>query len=109
MFHMLTCFNLDAGTDIADFRDALETFTAHMKSAGLVESCGSIGQRQSDTRLDTDAERDHQYFVVMSFRDREQSDRALTELYKHEGRSERLHHAVYSRAKDPIFICWQDL
>ncbi|NHX27803.1 hypothetical protein HA397_28065, partial [Escherichia coli] len=74
MFHMLTCFNLKPGVEIEAFRDAFVGFVDHMRSVGLVESAGAIGKRQRDTIMDTDDERDHEYFVVMSFLDRAQPD-----------------------------------
>ena len=109
MFHMLTCFNLKPGVEIETFRDALDRFVDHMRSVGLVEGAGPIGRRQSDTIMDTDDERDHEYFMVMSFRDRAQSDDAVDLMRKHQDPSETVHHAVYSRAKDMVFICWEDI
>ena len=109
MFHMLTCFNLKPGSEISDFRAAYNQFVDYMKSIELVESTGPIGKRQRDTAMDTDNERDHEFFVVMSFRDRAQVDQAVKLLYAHEDPSETAHKAIYSKALNPIFICWQDL
>ena len=109
MFHMLTCFDLKAGIEIADFRAAYTDFVEYMKSIDLVESTGPIGRRQSDTRMDTDAERKHQYFVIMSFRDRAQVDAAYAHLRPHDEPAESAHYAVYAKVRNQIFICWQDL
>ncbi|MEX0346750.1 MAG: hypothetical protein AB3N20_17635 [Rhizobiaceae bacterium] len=109
MFHMLTCFNLKPGIDLESFRSSYVDFVNYMKSIDLVEGSGQIGERQSDTPMDTDTERDHSYFVIMSFKDRSQVDKAVALLGSHQEPSETAHHAVYSKAKDPIFICWQDL
>ncbi len=109
MFHMLTCFNLKPESELKTFQTALDGFVDHMRGIGLVESTSPIGARQSDTAMDTDGERDHQFFFTMTFRDRSQVDEAVALLYKHEGPSETAHHAVYSKVKDPIFICWQDI
>jgi len=109
MFHMLTCFDLKPGIEIKAFRSAYGDFVDYMTSIGLVESTGSIGERQSDTAMDTDSERDHEYFVIMSFRDRTQVDKAVALLHAHDGPSETAHKAVYSKVQNPIFICWQDL
>jgi hypothetical protein len=73
MFHMLTCFDLKPGIEIGAFRAAYLGFVEYMRSIDLVECTGPIGQRQRDTRMDTDGERDHEYFVIMSFRDRARS------------------------------------
>ena len=109
MFHMLSCFNLADDEDINEFHQAYNHFVAEMKGIGLVESTGPIGNRQSDTPMDTDDERDHEYFVVMTFRDRKQVDAAYEHIMKHEGSSDVAHDSVYTRVLDPVFICWQDL
>jgi hypothetical protein len=109
MFHMLTCFNLKDGIEIAEFKANYSDLVSYMQSMGMVENTGPIGRRQSDTPMDSDSERDHKYFVIMSFRDRAQVDRAYAHLAPHEEPAETIHHAVYSKAQNPIFICWEDL
>lgn len=109
MFHMLTCFDLKPGVGIDDFRTAYTGFVEHMKRIGLVESTGPIGERKSDTQMDTDRERDHQYFVIMSFCDRAQVDAAFARLVQHEEPEESAHASVYSQVRNQIFICWEDL
>lgn len=109
MFHMLTCFNLKSGIELDAFKSALDDFVDYMAGIGLVESTSPIGARQSDTVMDSDNERDHEYFFTMTFRDRGQVDEAVTLLYAHEGQSEAAHHSVYSKVKDQVFICWQDV
>jgi len=106
---MLTCFDLKVGVEIGAFRAAYTGFVEYMKSIDLVESTGPIGNRQSDTRMDTDAERKHQYFVIMSFRDRSQVDAAYAHLRPHDEPAESAHNAVYSKVRNQIFICWQDI
>ena len=109
MFHMLSCFNLKPGEDVAVFRSAYADFVAYMKSIDLVEDSGPIGQRQSDTPMDTDGERDHAYFVIMSFSDRAQVDAAYAYIKKHVEPGESSHNKMYKRVENPVFICWQDL
>ena len=109
MFHMLSCFNLEPGDDIDDFSRAYNQFVEEMKRIDLVESTGPIGNHQSDTPMDTDEERNHEYFVVMTFRNRQQVDDAYAHIMQHEGSSDIAHNSVYTRALDPVFICWQDL
>jgi hypothetical protein len=106
---MLTCFKLNRGVEIEDFHKAYTDFVKYMRNQGLVETTGSIGERQNDTRMDTDKERDHKYFVIMSFRDRAQVDAAYAHLKPHTDPAESVHKAVYSKVQDPVFICWQDL
>ena len=67
MFHMLSCFDLNPGEEIGMFQSAYAAFVDEMKRIDLVESTGPIGNRQRDTPMDTDDEREHEYFVVMSF------------------------------------------
>ncbi len=109
MFHMLTCFNLKQGVSMREFEAALTRFSNHMQEADLVQSTGPIGERQNDTPMDTDAERDHRYFFFTTFRDRAQCDDAYAYLKKHEEPGVSIHHTIYSRVENPIFICWQDL
>lgn len=109
MFHMLSCFNLRDGEDLAAFRRAYAEFAASMKRAGLIEGSGPIGRRQSGTPMDTDNERDHAYFVIMSFTDRDQVDAAYAHIMRLVEPSASSHHGVYRRVEDPVFICWQDL
>ncbi|MCP4301398.1 MAG: hypothetical protein GY783_12490 [Gammaproteobacteria bacterium] len=109
MFHMISCFNLKPGEDIESFRFAYACFVDEMKRVDLVESSGPVGRRQNDTPMDTDDARDHQYFAVMSFRDRVQVDAAYDHIMQHVGTTDDAHDAVYMRVLDPVFICWQDL
>ena len=109
MFHMLTCFNLKPEVTIREFSQAIADLTKHLKEREFVHSTGPIGRRQSDTILDTDSERDHEYFFIMSFRDRAQCDRSVEYFLPHEEPGESIHNAVLSKVKDPIFTCWEDL
>jgi len=109
MFHMLTCFNLKPGITTDDFRHSLAEFTQHMQKMDLVHSTGPVGRRQRDTIMDTDDERDHEYFFITSFRDRAQCDRSVEYILPHEEPGESSHMAVHAKVQDPVFICWQDL
>ena len=109
MFHMLTCFDLKSGILLEEFQQSLEGYTAHMHELDLVENNGPIGLRQSDTVLDTDDERKQEYFVLMDFRDREQSDNAVDYIKLHQEPSDTIHKGVYSKVQNQIFICWQDI
>lgn len=92
-----------------DFRRSVMEFTKHMQTSDLVQSTGPVGRRQSDTIMDTDSERNHEYFFIMSFRDRAQCDQAVGYLLPHEEPGESIHKEVYSKVQDQIFICWEDL
>jgi hypothetical protein len=106
---MLVCFNLKPGNTIDQFKTAVSNFTDHLHGLDLAQSVSPIGVRESNTPLDTDKERGHRYFVTMNFGDREQSDRAYKYLKQHVDPGESIHREVFSRAADPIFICWRDL
>ena len=109
MFHMLTCFDLKPDILLEEFQQSLEEYTVHMQGLNLVESHGPIGLRQSDTIMDTDNERKHNYFMIMHFRDREQSDNAVAYIKSHEEPGDTIHKNVYSKVQNLIFICWQDI
>ena len=91
------------------FRQSLTDFTAHLGEIELVHSTGPIGRRQRHEVMDTDSERDHEYYFITSFRDRPQCDRSVEYILRHTEPAESIHRAVYSSVKDPIFICWEDL
>jgi len=106
---MLTCFNLVPETSIDEFRQSLAAFTEHMQEIDLVHSTGPVGRRQTDTIMDTDEERDHEYFFLTNFRDRAQCGRSVEYILPHQEPGESSHKAVYSKVKDPVFICWEDI
>ncbi len=109
MFHMLSCFNLKPEFSIDEFQRSLAEFSTQLEAVELVRHTGPIGRRQRHPIMDTDGERDHEYFFVMSFRDRAQCDRAVEHIRLCSEPSETIHKAVYSKVKDEIFICWEDL
>jgi hypothetical protein len=109
MFHMLTHFDLKPGVPIGDFARAISGLTEHLQGLGMAHAVGPISARQRDIPLDTDKERGHQYFVMMTFQDRQQAEAARAYLIQHAEPGESIHHAVYSRASNPIFTCWQDI
>ncbi len=106
---MLTCFNLKPKHSIEEFQRSLDEYTAYMHNLDLVESHSPIGLRQSDTILDTDDERKQQYFMIMHFRDREQSDKAVTYIKNLEEPAKSLHTNAYSKTQNLIFISWEDI
>ncbi len=75
----------------------------------MVHSTGDIGLRQKDTLMDTDGERDHEYFFIVIFRDRAQCHRAHAYLVPHGEPGESIHKSVYAKVTNQVFICWQDL
>ena len=106
---MLSCFDLRPGEEIADFAAAYAAFVAEMQRLDLVVESGPLGRRQRNTPMDTDDEREHEYFVVMSFRDRQQVDEAYAYIKRHVEPGDAAHDSVYTRVANPVFICWQDI
>jgi hypothetical protein len=106
---MLTCINLDPDVSIDEFQQCLDKFTAHQLESDLIHCTGPIGRRQRDTIMDTDDERDHDYFFIMSFRDRDQCDRAIACISRHEEPGDSIHGALFSKIKDQVFIAWEDI
>ena len=106
---MLTCFDLKPKHSIKEFQKSLAHYTDHMRELDLVEGHSPIGLRQSDTILDTDDERKQKYFMIMHFRDREQSDRAVTYIKNLEEPAKSLHTNAYSKTQNLIFISWEDI
>ena len=106
---MLTCFDLKPKHSITEFQKSLNNYTAHMHELDLVESHSPIGLRQSDTILDTDNERKQKYFMIMHFRDREQSDKAVDYIKNLKEPAKSLHSNAYSKTHNLIFISWEDI
>ena len=109
MFHMLSCFNLAEGSSLEQYEGYVARFTAELKASGLVHSIGPIGRRQRHPVMDTDDERDHEFFFIISFEDREQCDRAVAEVFRHEGSLDDAHASILGPVADPVFICWEDI
>lgn len=109
MFHMLSCFNLKPEISINEFSLSLSALVDHMKNQGLLDSVGPIGLRDDDTPMDTDNERNHKYFFITTFVDKEQCDQSYDYILKHTEPSTTLHHNVYTNVVDPVFICFEDI
>ena len=105
---MHTSFDLAAGTNIDEFRTALNAFSKLMIAKGLVAETGPIAQRCKHPIMDTDEHRGHQYFFIMSFRDREHCDAAVRHIQEAATDSDPVHKAVYANIVEPIFSCWVD-
>lgn len=110
MFHMLSCINLKSSVSIDEFKDAVAEMTALLKSQDLLLATGPIGRRQRHPVMDTDAERDHEYFFVMSFEDSAQCDRAVAHVYRKEKPADSVHRTIFAAVEDDaVFICWEDV
>ena len=108
MFHMLSCFDLKTGVTIEEFSDALMRFTLLMEEIEGIESIGALGKRQRHPIMDTDSERDQEYFFITSFRDREQCDRSVEHIMSQSEPGDTIHKAMNSKITNAVFICWED-
>lgn len=108
MISMLSCFNLRPGIEIGAFKRLYRGFVEAMEHKGLIVSAGPVARRERDTPMDTDDERDHEFFSVMTFSERAQLDAAYAYISEQvePGRSE--HQQVFKWVADPVFICWRD-
>lgn len=107
--HVLTTFNLRAEVTISKFQATLGDFERRLRELDLVESFGEIGRRHRNTIMDTDEQRDHDYFFLMSFRDREQCDRAIALMRDETKPTAAVHLSLFTLIDDPIFSCWEDV
>ncbi|MEM7427657.1 MAG: DUF6614 family protein [Pseudomonadota bacterium] len=109
MIHMLSRFDLKPGVSIEAFSQEYSTLVEQMRAKGLVSSTGQIGRREADTPMDTDADDAPEYYVVMSFADREQLDRSYAYLTDTSANQATSHPAVNRSVTNHVFTCWQDL
>ena len=109
MFHMFFCFDLKPGISLTEFRRDFVALTEHMKARQLVEGSSPIGERQSDTILDTDSERSQGYVAIMSFRDRAQADAAVDYIQSGTAPGDAIHVRAHAKVQNAIFLCWRDI
>jgi len=109
MFHMLSCFDLVNGIGIGEFQNSNSIFLKHMRDLGLVQSTGPIGRRSRHPIMDTDKERDQEYFYLMSFVDEDQCDLAVKYIQSRDELGDSVHVSLSSKIENHIFICWEDI
>jgi len=108
MYQFISCIKLKPGVTVDDFRESLGQFTAHMMAEDLVVSVSHLGRRDRHPVMDTDEERDHEYFFTMAFRDRAHCDRAVEYIYSHSEPGHTIHETLYAKVVDPVFFCWDE-
>lgn len=109
MYKMLSAFDLKAGIDVAVFRTRYAEFMSAMSEAGLVESSSLLQRRVSDTPMDTNDAWTHQFFTVMTFRDRVQLDASYDFIAGRSGAGVDEHLDVRRWVANPVFTCWADI
>lgn len=109
MFHMLSCFDLANEVSIGEFQESNNVFLEHMRKFGLIESASPIGRRNKHPVMDTDKERDHEYFYTISFKDKNQCDQAVEYIRAQSELSISIHASVSAKIQNQVFICWEDI
>ena len=109
MFHLHTSFDLSPEVNIDDYRATLNRFSTLMTEGGLIVETGPVMERCRHPIMDTDEDRGHQYFFVISFTDRKQCDAAVRNIQAAHPESDPIHRAIYRDIIHPIFSCWVDL
>lgn len=108
MLHMLGCFHAGPRVSIDTLESGYDRYVSHLKPIDLLVTAQPIGRRCADTPMVTDEERDHQYFVLMTFRDRAQMDAAYAHIEAQHAPAVELHLQFMKQIRDPVFICWED-
>ena len=110
MIKMLSRFDLKPNVDLETFEKRYYEFCARAVQSGLAVGTDKIGRRISETPMDTDAEGAQEFYVVMTFRDRDQLDQAYE--YMNNGlvhaSDQKPHTAIKHYVKNPVFTCWQE-
>ena len=109
MIHMLSSFDLKPGQALDVFQSDYAEFVADLKEAEMVVDAGPLGKRVADTPMDTDEDRDHSWFSILTFRDRAQLDAAYAYIEARQNPSTTSHIRMYRRITNSIFLCWEDL
>ena len=108
MIHMLSSFALKPGQERDVFQADYAGFVADLTKAGLIVGAGPLGKRVNDTPMDTDEDRDHSWFSILSFRDRAQLDAAYAYIEDRQNPSTSSHIRMYRRITNAVFLCWED-
>ena len=109
MFHMLSSFDLKEGESLIEFQCDLTEFIKLLKQHDLIIECGPVGKRDQNTILDTDDRNSREYFMLMHFADKTQSERAVAFIYQTDPKKTYIHPQMYERATNMVFTCWEDI
>ncbi len=109
MFVMLSSFNLRDGESVESCQAAIQAFARHMQAQQMLLSVGPLGTRVANTPMDTDDERELNYFFLSYFESREQSDRAYNLIEQGAEPSVSIHRAMISKVRDAVFTCWNEI
>lgn len=105
---MLSSFDLKPGENFGDFSKAYTAFVDELLSAGIISGAGPLGERVSDTPMDTDTVRGQQFHSIISFQDRAQLDSAYAHISEGQAPGVASHLSMYHRISNSVFLCWED-
>jgi len=109
MIHMLSRFDLKTGHSPDTFIHDYQHFCDRMVEKDLALSTGKVGRRVRGTPMDTDDAGAPEYYVVMTFSDRQQLDRAYAYIAGSADDIDLIaHRQVHNAVVNPVFTCWQD-
>ena len=109
MIHMLSRFDLKPKVSLDAFNASYHQLVEDMRAEGLVEGTGRIGRREKNTPMDTDDETAPEYYVVMSFRDREQLNASYAYMEQVGAGRQPAHRTVFLSVTNSVFTCWEDV
>ena len=110
MIHMLSRFDLKPGISAEEFKASYALMLDQLRDLDLVETSGPVGERVSDTPMDTDASNAPRFYVLMSFRDRAQLDASYDYLSGGGADREHIrgHLTMHRKTTNQTFTCWSD-
>ncbi|MFK7733296.1 MAG: hypothetical protein AB8B48_16875 [Pseudomonadales bacterium] len=109
MFVMLSSFNLRDGETVETCQTAIQEFGRHMHQQQMLVSVGPLGMRVANTPMDTDDDRQLNYYFLSYFESREQSDHAYKLIQQGVEPSVSIHRAMISKVRDAVFTCWNEI
>ena len=80
-----------------------------MVGLDLIVGSDPVGRRAQDSGLDTNEQLSQQYFAVMHFRDKAQSERAWDWIMSQSETTDQLHRRMWAQARNMTFFAWEDL
>ena len=91
---------------LEDFERMLRGMSAELEALDLVVETGPIYQRFRHPVMDTD-ETDDEWFFTMTFRDRDQCEKAVQYMYREKGKGIEEHNRLQAMVCDAEFSCWE--
>jgi hypothetical protein len=106
--HLMSTFDLRRGQDLTQFAETYGKFVDELYDADLIVDARPMSRRVSDTPMDTDDDRSHQFCSILTFRSRAHMDAAYAHIEARMRAVTGEHRDMYRRTANQIFTCWQD-